>query len=282
MAIDLDYLAKSYFWFDKPVPYKVTDGKIVTISPVSVEDSEMFLSWMDIISIDKNALNDVQYISMSYLEFLITSLIVKAPKEVSKYTILKLASILRLCLGWEGEINIGYNERKKPVLLYKDIVVSTKQFEDIRRIILYQNLLDFDDSYVNPDIKQAMAEVDEIKSKGIDYPNLERKMAIITAHTGLSKAEQMKMTYRSHTALMKEVYGEVDYLSARIGVMVGNMFSKNKIDFEDWIYRKKHNKYEQYFTAEDSYNRSMGGASIVRDDGSVDFDRNIDLSSFIK
>ena len=279
--IDIDVLSREYFWFDKPVPYLISDGQEILITPIMVEDSEMFLSWIDVISIDKNSLNDVKYISMSYLEFLVSNLLMSPIEQIAKASIGKIINILKLCLNFNGAISIRFNERNKPFIVYEDKKITPKQFEDIRRIILYQNIVGYDDEYINPDIKQMMDEMNEIKTRDIDYPNLERRMAIITAHTGLSKAEQMKMTYRSHTMLMKEVYGEVDYMSARTGVMVGNMFSKNRIEFEDWIYKKKRNKYEQYFTAEDSYNHSMGGSNIIRGN-ELEGSASIDLSSYIK
>ena len=279
--IDLDVLSREYFWFDKPVPYLISDGQEILITPIMVEDSEMFLSWIDVISIDKNSLNDVKYISMSYLEFLVSNLLMSPIEQIAQASISKIINILKLCLNFNGAISIRFNERNKPFIVYEDKKITPKQFEDIRRIILYQNIVGYDDEYINPDIKQMMDEMNEIKTRDIDYPNLERRMAIITAHTGLSKAEQMKMTYRSHTMLMKEVYGEVDYMSARTGVMVGNMFSKNRIEFEDWIYKKKRNKYEQYFTAEDSYNHSMGGSNIIRGN-ELESSASIDLSSYIK
>lgn len=279
--IDFHALAQSYFWFDKPVPYKLSKDKEINIFPVKVEDSEMFLSWIDLISIDKNALGNPEYISMSYLEFLFKCLLISPNEELSSLCKIKLVSILKLCLGWEGEIKIILDEKNKPKLVNKDTEINGKKFEDIRRIILYQNLLDFDDEYINPDVKQAIKEMNELKNKNIDYPSIERKMAIVTAHTGISKAEQMKMTYRSHTALFKEVYGEVDFSTARTAIMVGNMFSKQKINVEDWIYKNKHNKYEQFFTTEQSYQKSMGGGDSVRMSVTNSSDiPNIDLISF--
>lgn len=279
--IDLDFLERTYFWFDKPVKYLLKGDVEVTITPVSVEDSEMFVSWIDIINIDKNALSNPLYISMSYLEFLVSAFFSAQGEELRKLSITKFVNILKLCLGFDGRIDIKLNERQKPTIVYGDIVITAKEFEDIRRIILYQNLLDFDDSYVNPDVKQAVDEVNEMKNKGIESPTLERKMAIITAHTGLSKKVQMEMTFRSHSVLFREVYGEVEYTSARTGIMVGNMFAKKKIDMDDWIYKKKKNKYEDYFVTQDEYSNSMGGAKNIHatDNTSVDL---TEFSSLIK
>lgn len=281
MSIDLDYLSKTYFWFDLPVEYKLKNKNVIKIYPISVKDSEMFLSWVDILTIDKNSLPNPEYISMSYLEFIVKTLITSEDENVAHTSTSKLVFILKLCLGWGEDINIRINDIGKPVLAHGEIEINGKSFEDIRRIILYQNILDFDDSYINPDVKQAMAEVDEVKSKNLVFPTLERKFAIISSHSGITKSQQLEMTYRSHSALFKEVCNEVEFVSARTGVMVGNMFSKQKIDFDDWVYKKKRSKYEDYFTTQDSYSKSMGGT--VRP--TVEFDgnmlNNLEINSFI-
>ena len=51
MAIDIAVLEKGYFYFDKPVPYKLSDTAHIDITPISVYDSEVFLSSCDILQI---------------------------------------------------------------------------------------------------------------------------------------------------------------------------------------------------------------------------------------
>ena len=277
--INLDLLAKTYFWFDKPVKYKLKDKTEVFIKPVQVIDSEMFLSWLDILCIDKNAISDPNIISMSYLDFIVRVLLLSDNLPLAKLTLVQLTNILRLCLGWEGNIGIKCLDNKKIALTHEDSTITSKQFDEIRRIILYQNLIDFDDSYINPDVKQAMQEMDEVQSKVYDTPNLERRIAIISSHTGITKQQQLDMTYRSHCILFREVCGEVEFSTVRTAVMVGNMFSKKKNELEDWIYKRKHSKYEKYFTSQDTFANSMGGKSAIRTDN-VNLGE-VDLSSFI-
>ena len=71
MAIDIEVLEKGYFYFDKPVPYKLSDTTHVDITPVSVYDSEVFFFFFYILQIDKNTRNSVEIIQMSYLVFLL-------------------------------------------------------------------------------------------------------------------------------------------------------------------------------------------------------------------
>lgn len=249
MSIDLDILARTYFYFDIPVNYKLNE-KVIQIYPVSVKDSEYFLSSINLFTVDKNSTPSVEIIQMSYLQFIFDVLLPQKQENLQK-----LVNLLKLCL----HINDPRikKESGKYVLVdgENNYSINGLQFEDIRRIILYQNLINFDDTYINPELKQAMAEVDELKNKGVEPISIERKMAIVSAHTGISKKEQMDMTYRSHSLLFEEVYGEVEYTT----IYPVALFGGNKDNLDKWIYKKKKNKMDGYVTQVDKYTQSMGG-----------------------
>ena len=231
MAIDIEVLEKGYFYFDKPVPYKLSDTTHVDITPVSVYDSEVFLSSCDILQIDKNALNSVEIIQMSYLDFLLK---VMLPTDKSGLLLDKLSNIFRLCLGmktWKLKVK----EKQKLSIVAPDdsFEITGKQFDDIKRIILYQNVPHYDDSYIDPDLKKMMDEVDRLKSQGISAPNLERRMAIITAHCGVNKQTLMQYTMRSLQLLFEECAGEVEFTTLR-PIM---LYAGKAKELEHWIYK---------------------------------------------
>lgn len=246
--LDLDLYRKAFFYFDLPAEYKIGD-KILHIYPISVKDSEVFLSSMSVISIDKNAVDSVEIIQMSYLDF-IYKVLFQDVVNVSKFL-----NILKYCLHINKPF-VGYTEQNRPYLRDNEIglEIKAKDFENIRRIILYQNLIHYDDEYINPDIKRMMSEVDAAKGAGVEQPTIERKMAIITAHCGISKQEQMDMTFRSHSLLFEEVYGEVEFETTRPIMMYAG--KGNEIDH--WIYRKKKGKFDGYITDTDRYAQTMG------------------------
>ena len=83
-------------------------------------------------------------------------------------------------------------------------------------------------------------------------------MAIITSHTGLSQKEQYGMSLRSHSLLFKEVVGEVNYQAVKaISLYAG------KADAVEWIYPKVKNKFDEYITSVEEYNKSFGGDGNV-------------------
>ncbi len=253
VAINIEYLKQAYFEYDLPVPYEI-DNKIININPISVLNTRYFLSSIDLIMVDKNNIPDAKIIQMSYLDFVLTVLL-----ENNENNKQKLNNILYLCLDI---VNPYIIEKEGCLCLYdqqRDIVINSKSFEEIKKIILYQNILNYDDSYINPEIELMMAERDSLENKEYVPISLERKIAIISSHCGITKKEQLNMTYRSHTLLFNEVCEEVEFMTTRLAFLSNN--SADKI--EHWIYKKNKNKYQKYFVSEQQYSKSMGGDGTI-------------------
>ena len=263
VSIDINVLQEIYFAHDKSVPYQLRDGNTLNILPVYVQDFAVFYHSVGILQIDKNALNKVEYIQMKYLQFLFE---VMFPQD--KFYIQQFINIINLCLDLKKAM-INADEHGK-VYIYdeeKQIKIDAKDFDEISRIIMYQNFYRYDDSYVNPDVQRAMREVDELKGKAYEEISLERKEAIITAHTGISKKDLEEMTYRSFSMLFDEVCGEVEFTTTREIAL----FAGKGDEIEHWIYKKKKNKMDGYFVTTEQYAKSMGRkpTDIVQGDGSV-------------
>ena len=118
----------------------------------------------------------------------------------------------------------------------------------------------YDDEYINPDLKKAMQDMDKLKAKGKEPPNLERRMAIVTAHTGVPKKDLLEMTLRSFDALFSEVVGEVEFLTTRALILYSGQAEKA----DHWIFPKKKDKFEGYITDVGDYSKSMGGDGKVK------------------
>lgn len=255
--LNLDFYRKAYFYFDKPVEYKIKE-EILFIYPITVKDSEIFLSSLSVISVDKNASDSVDIIQMSYLDF-IYRVLFQDQTNISRFL-----NILKYCLHIDNRsVEIGYDTNNKPFLKDRDsdIEIKSKDFENIRRIILYQNLIHYDDEYINPDLKKAMEETDRLRNKNIEIPTIERKCAIITAHCGLPKKEQLEMTMRAHSLLFDEVYGEIEFTTIRPIALYGGQGDK----LEHWIYRKKKDKFNGYITEKSQLVQQMGGKNSFVD-----------------
>lgn len=258
MSINIDYLKEVYFPFDKPVDYKLLCGVEINIYPVLLENSVFFNTSYGILDIDKNSSSDPEVISMSYLKFLFLKILSEDNHKQQFY------NICHLCLNMDYPY-ITLDKNKRPLLMEIDketnkpvFVITQKEFEEIRRVILYQNILNYDDQYISPELKKAMKEQDELASKNINIPSLERRIAIIASHTGIMPKEQFKMSLRSHNLLFKEVVGEVNYQAIKaISLYAG------KADTVEWIYPKNKGKFDDYITTVEEYNKSFGGDGKV-------------------
>lgn len=248
---DIELYKRAYFYFDTPVDYTIKSQKMIQkIYPIMVKDSEFFLSSCTILMIDKNSSDSVEIIQMSYLEFMFKVLFLQDQLNVDKFL-----NICKYCLHIENP-KAELDEKGK--IFIKDeatgIIIKGRDFEDIRKIILYQNLIHYDDEYVNPEAKKAMEEMDKLRNAGVEDIPIERKIAIITSHCGLSKQEQLSMTFRSHSLLFEEVAGEVEFQTTRPMLIYAG--KGNEIDH--WIYKKKRNKFDDYFMDSQQYKNKTG------------------------
>ena len=251
--VNIDFLQRAYFAFDKPAPY-VVGNTVISIRPVMLDEAETFLASVDILQHDKNSSPDVEIIQMTYLEYM-----VKVLKPSDEYFEDKLTNIMSYC-GIDNW-SIRLNERGKMVFVDNahDLILTAKQFDEISKIILYQNILHYDDSYVNPEFRKTMEMTDSVKNSNREFPTLERKMYIIMAHTGLSKQEQMNMTFRTHQGLFEECSGEIDFTTTR----AITMYAGKEVDH--WLYPRKKGKYDGYITSMSKYKSSFGGDGSVSD-----------------
>lgn len=247
--LDIDNLTRTYFYFDKPVPYKLKDGNTLNIYPICLSNYEYFIDSIDIFKIDKNTLGSVDIIQMSYLKFICFVLF------NDQINIQKFVNIMLLSCKLNAP-NISLDDDGKIILsdTKQGIKITEKEFDDIRRIILYQNLTDYDETYIDPSLKAAMEKQDAKLAKRFEPITLERKVAIITSHCGISKKEQLEMTMRSHTILFEEVCGEVQYSAIMPVALIGG--NGDKVD--GWIYRKRRGKYDKYITSMETFGKKLG------------------------
>lgn len=250
MSVDIELLKLTCFALDEPVPYKLKTGQEILIKPIMVKDSMLFMASVDVLKIDKNSLGSVEAIQASYLKFLQKMIFPSNDIMVQKFL-----NILDLCLELKGIYLCNDEMERAFIQTESGIVISAKEFDDIAKIILYQNLPDYDDKYINPDIKKSMQEVDRLKNKDYESPDFERQMGIIESHTGILKEQLLKKTWRSFQILFREVCGEIEFYTTRpAAIAVG---AGDKVDH--YIFKKRKDKFDGYFVDPDKFNRSIGG-----------------------
>ena len=252
--------------FGDPVEYKG-----FKIKPVLVKDYQKFLDASEILKIEKNKVPDISIIQMSYLKFLIELMCIdNETKEL-------FIDILTLCFGvtfdeskvvdnkefdigdlllqtmpngeqlftingWDVEMRIRGSVAK---LVIQGQEMSSKDFDDIRLIILYQNLYYFDEIELNmsEDFKKVITQYYTLKNKGITPPSVEDKMMAIITNTSYTIDMIKEMPFRSFEKLFDYSVAKIDYMATK--PLEAHLKKGHSIDH--WVYRPERQKYSEIF-----------------------------------
>ena len=214
--VDIDRLELMYFQNDEPIPYRLKnavskdgsvsqDGYNLFIKPIKVKDWSVFNNCIDIIMHELQDYNSVEIIQMSYLEFLLNVLLEQVSDEEISENAFKLSTVLSMSLGIYEARKGAF--RNKPCLTLHDesglavALITPKEFNELKKIILFQNIINYDDRYLSPEIKKEIAEYEKIKysNDSIVNPTLEKQKVFVISKTGISMKDINDMTYRTFT-----------------------------------------------------------------------------------
>ncbi len=257
MIKDVKSFVKRYAAFDEPIPFKG-----LLIYPILLKQYYDFKVSYDILCIEKDKIPNPKIISMKYLDFIFSVVALdtnfvdeKHDFTKGKYNIEKL--ILILCLSLHvvaDDIRIIMSNGHYKLII-NSIEINSDDFDDFRRIILYQNLIDYNEEFVNPEVKEAMNEYYRSKNKGIVMPTLEDKMSVISAVNGLSKKDFIEMTIREFDMIFEKCVDLVDYKIYKTAESSGNV--KFETPIEHWVYHKPTDLYAKVFSSYDTFKKEF-------------------------
>ena len=214
MAVDIKQLELLYFVNNKKVPYKLKCGVEIELKPILVEDWGIFESCIDVIRINKNEINDINILQMSYLEFLGEM----TEAEINQGLLINLAYILKYSIDVDYfSIERDNNGKTRLVVCKEDgeilYFITPKEFDDIRKIILHQNIPNYDDRYIDPEIRRAIEAYNKTKMKNQVSPTFEKQKVFVISKTGMTEDKINKMTYRTFAQVYSFNIKEDLYLS---------------------------------------------------------------------
>ena len=257
--VDIENLELLYFCNGTPVPYKLKDGGNVNIYPILVKDKNIYDYCSQILQIKKNEINDIEIIQMSYLEFLLKKVIV--PDESRAYQG-QLYNIFRYCLH-ENNISFCmedgkffYKNNKICIFIFEDdwktikAIITPSDFDDISKIILFQNDPDYDDRYLSPEVREIVSEYYKLKYNDITSPTLEKQKAFVISKTGITLNELNEMTYRMFSEVYSAGIDSEIYIGQKI--IQGSEKYITKKDIIHPMFAKKEDKIEAAFTSKDT------------------------------
>jgi len=98
--------------------------------------------------------------------------------------------------------NKYYEKDGRPNIIFVDennIIthhICPKDFDEISKIILFQNDINYDDRYISPDMRKEIEQYYKLKYKDSTPPTIEKKKAFVISKTGISLNEINNMVFR--------------------------------------------------------------------------------------
>lgn len=243
--INIENLELMYFSNDEPVPYKLKCGTDISIHPILVKDWNIFSHCLQVLTIRKNEISDIRVIQMKYLDFIF---------ELSKENIdmfNMLSMIVKLSIKEDYICDHIIGDRKYLAITDADknikYVIDGKEFDEIKSIILHQNIYDYDDRYIDPEVRKLYEIYMRSSSRNQTDPTLERKKVFVMGKTGLSIKDVNSMSYR----MFMQMYAtnvNIDVYFARKIIQASSKYEV-KEDIIYPLFEKEKDKYEDIFTS---------------------------------
>jgi len=217
-----------YFIYDEPVPYKS-----LLIYPAIMREYLQFFTVAQVLLLDKNSVPDAKVIQMSYLEYIFHD----ATEE--NYYIAFLDGLLRIVTHVEEDERIEYlaDKKGKPSFKIGKEIFDTNDFEEIRKIIIEQNLLSPPDHTIQKSLRDDMEEAQRLRQKmsGNKTAGIEEQMIAVMISTGLSIEDVYNMAIRKFIKTLERVDHKLHYEIYLAASMSGFVTFKDKSAIKHWL-----------------------------------------------
>lgn len=217
-----------YLIYNKPFPY----NEHITLYPVTMNDIVLFQALSPSITVRKNSIfHDKAIIKMTYLDFLRHCL---GNRELEQqYQIPGLSEyypcavgLLRLCCK-DAEIRIDHETGD---IFINSELVTPQIFDDIRRIIVIQNDLDFDiDEFIHHDTEKRLQKAWRDMNKTTEKADIEDYIDSLVITMNITEEQIMNMTIRKFWRYIKRYQLHETYLIAKTGECSGMVSFKEPI-----------------------------------------------------
>lgn len=233
------------FTNSEPIVYTLRKGGDIKISPVCLGD---YFDYQDIVSMfsyDKNSYNNIEFIRMSYLEFL--SFLYASSDDLRPIINNGLLLFSKLCLGY-NKITFGVDNDKICLVLCDDNniverVISPKEFNDIKTIVLNQNNSEYRNEELSEDMKKIVEDYYRIKYQNINVPSLEQKKAFVSSKIGKTFNELNSIPIREFELVYQSCVDNELYIAQKIIQASFKYDIKEDIQFP--LYEKKKDPFEE-------------------------------------
>ena len=250
MEINKDILFP-YLIYNKEVKY----NEHITLYPIKMKDIITFQQYQMALTLRKDAIfQDKQIIKMGYLEFI--KYACRNDELAQKYNMPLLPfyydfiiGILQLTCG--KDVEIKYNTSTLDFSI-NDFLITNEVFDDIRKIIIIQNDIDFDvDEFMNIDTVKALEKAREFEAKkSKEKADIEDYIDSLIIGMKVTEEYVSNLTIRKFWRYIKRINKHEEYEACRSGQMSGMVTFKEPI--QHWMTSiEVTDKYENLKTDEE-------------------------------
>lgn len=130
---------------------------------------------------------------------------------------------------------IRYEYSKEKCLLFVDNVkITKKDFDELRKVVCFQNMPDYDDEYIDPELKAELEEAARLRNPNNVQPSLEKQECCIISSTGYTFETIKLITIRKLVMLLRTIDSKLHYFAYRQAEASGLVSFKSELNH--WIY----------------------------------------------
>ena len=240
-----------YLIYNKEIKY----NEHITLYPIKMKDIITFQQYQMALTLRKDAIfQDKQIIKMGYLEFI--KYACRNDELAKKYNMPLLPfyydfiiGILQLTCG--EDVEIKYNTSTLDFSI-NDFLVTDEVFDDLRKIIIIQNDIDFDiDEFMNIDTVKALEKAREFEAKkNKEKADIEDYIDSMIIGLKVTEDYVSNLTIRKFWRYIKRINKHEEYEACRSGQMSGMVTFKEPI--QHWMTSiEVTDKYENLKTDEE-------------------------------
>lgn len=202
--------------FDLPVEYKGL--KFYPVKMLDYFDFNISISCLLLDQFnDKDVNQNFSILQMSYLDYLFFYNEREKEEQGEAYNIIMLITLLSICMKEnftiDSDIELYIDKKGKHTLKIKDVIIDGKDFEEIRRIICYQNDVDLDIFDLDPLVRKNIYDTLKLKnrSQNDEMCSLEDQIVSVMICTSLQQEQINDLTIRKFRRILERVDHKINY-----------------------------------------------------------------------
>lgn len=126
-------------------------------------------------------------------------------------------------------------EKGNKYISINGIKINSEEYDLLRNIVLYYNIPDYDDEYIDPELKAELEEVARLKNPNNVQPSLEKQMScIVSAGVSYTYETIKQLSIRKMVLLLRTIDARLHYFAYRQAEASGFVSFKNELTH--WIY----------------------------------------------